>query len=530
MKRSVTAIVGALVALSVGLPATAADTAAGRALPFPRMGSSSAPSGEGSFRFGVSSSATQIEDANTGTDWYRWTDPDGLGKSPFVGDASGGYTNALADVDLIARLGVDSYRFGIEWARIEPKRDVIDEAAIKHYSDFIDALVDRGIRPMVTIHHFASPVWVDDPADAGCANGPTDANLCGLDHPVGGKLVVDEMAEHARLLADRFGDRVDEWVTVNEPMGYMTFSHAFGVGPPGKANLNPAGLPKFANALRNYLNGHAAMYRALKRYDRVDADHDRRTASVGVTTGTQEYVPVRDGKVSTDPRDIAAVTRFRDYFDFKFTDALWRGRFDADLDGTWDESHPGWRGTLDWLGPQMYARQGVYDPAQTPDQAPYPIIDVGFCATAPCLPAVDESYWVPTMGYSAYPQGLYRVLKDTAKRYPGLPLIVTESGIASESGVRRAEHMVRSLEQISHLRADGVDVRGYYHWALMDNFEWLSGYPPLFGLYRVDRDTMTRTPTEAATVYARITDGREVTAPLRDTYGGDGPMSPEPAS
>ncbi|MBQ1076238.1 glycoside hydrolase family 1 protein [Micromonospora sp. C31] len=534
MKRLITA--GALLAV-VGLALsgtpvseTTPDGPAARG--FPGIGSIAAGSGNGSFRFGVSSSATQIEDRNPNTDWYRWTapKPEGLAKSPFVGDAAGGYTRALADVELIAKLGVDSYRFGIEWARIEPRRDVIDEAALAHYDRFIDALLERGIRPMVTVHHFASPIWVDDPADVDCAKRPGDANLCGLDHPKGGRLVVAEMAEHARLLADRYGDRVDEWVTVNEPMGYMTFSHAFGVGPPGKANLDPEKLPRFTAALRSYLDAHAAMYRMLKKHDRIDADGDGVAAAVGLTTGAQDYVPVRDGKISADPRDVAARDRFRDYFDFKFVDAIWKGRFDADLDGHWEERQPQWRGTLDWLGPQLYARQGVHDPAQTPDQPAYPVIDVGFCSDAPCLPVEDESYWVPTMGYHASPQGLHRILTETAERYPGLPLVVTESGIATRSGTRRAEHLVRALEQIERVRAEGVDVRGYYHWALMDNFEWLAGYPPRFGLYEVDRTTLARRPTEAVDVYARITAARDVSTADRQRYGGDGPLSPEPAS
>lgn len=534
LKRLTTAVaLAATVALVLpALTATAAPPDHVRPRGFPEMGSLSAPSGQGSFRFGVSSSATQIEDQNPHTDWYRWTAPapEGLEKSPFVGDAADGYSRALADVDLIARLGVDSYRFGIEWARIEPQRDVIDEAALAHYDRFIDALLARGIRPMITIHHFASPIWVDDPADVTCAEGPRDTNLCGLDHPTGGKLVVDEMVEHATLLAQRYGDRVDEWATVNEPMGYMTFSHAFGVGPPGKANLNEEGLPRFTAALRNYLHAHAGMYRALKRHDRVDADADRVAASVGLTTGAQDYVAVRDGRISDDPRDVAARDRFRDYFDFKFVDAIWQGRFDADLDGVWEERQPSWRGTIDWLGPQLYARQGIYDPAQTPDQPAYPVIDVGFCANAPCLPVEHESYWVPTMGYHASPQGLYRVLTETAARYPGLPLVVTESGIATASGTRRSQHLVRALEQIHRVRADGVDVRGYYHWALMDNFEWLAGYPPRFGLYQVDRTTMERRPTEAVGVYARITAARTLSTADRKRYGGYGPLSPEPAS
>ncbi|WP_156754856.1 glycoside hydrolase family 1 protein [Actinokineospora pegani] len=524
----------AMLVVAAGVPAiaTAGDSAGptGKPARFAGIGSPTAPSGKGSFRFGVSSSATQIEDANPNTDWYRWSDPDGLAKSPFVGDASGGYTRAIADVDLIARLGVDSYRFGVEWARIEPRRGEIDQAAVEHYSDFVDALLARGIRPMITIHHFAFPAWVDDPADVGCANGPSDANLCGLDHPEGGPLVVREMADFATLLAQRLGDRVDEWVTVNEPMGYMTFSHAFGAGPPGKANLTEATLPRFAAALRGYLNAHVAMYHAVKAADKVDSDRDGLAAAIGITTGAQVYTPVRDGKVSDDPRDVAAVERFRDYFDYKFSDALWNGRFDPAFDGSWTEPHPEWKGTLDWLGPQLYAHQGIYDPAQTPDKPAYPVIDVGFCAESPCLPAEDPSYWVPDMGYHTSITGLREVLASTARRYPDLPLVVTESGIASDSGERRAQYLVRALEQIELARSEGVDVRGYYHWALMDNFEWLLGHTPKFGLYSVTPGTLERVPTVAAEVYAQITRTRSVLPPVREQYGGTGPLAPEPAN
>ena len=153
---------------------------------FAKIGSVSAPSGKGSFRFGAASAATQIEDQNPNTDWYLWTSPapDGLAKSPFVGDASKGYTNAIADIDLLAEMHLDSYRFSMEWARIEPKRGMIDEAALQHYSDLLDALKAKGIKPMVTVHHFSNPVWVADPRDPDCKNGPSDDNLCGLGHPL----------------------------------------------------------------------------------------------------------------------------------------------------------------------------------------------------------------------------------------------------------------------------------------------------------------------------------------------------------
>lgn len=513
-----------------GSPAQEDGAAARGRIAFPGIGSLSQPSGKGSFRFGVSSSATQIEDRNENNDWYLWTKPapEGLGKSPFVGDGVGGYTRAIEDVNLVDELNADSYRFSIEWSRIEPERDKIDEAALDHYGRQLDALAAKGIRPMVTLHHFSNPVWADDPRDVACANGPSDTNLCGLDHPQGGKLVVSEMAEFAELLARRFGDRIDEWVTVNEPMVYMTFAHAFGAGPPGKANLNPANLSRFTAAQRSYLQAHVAMYRAVKKYDRVDADRDGAASSVGLTVGSQEYVPIRDGKLSDDPRDIEARDRYRQYLDFGFVDALRDGTFDSDLDGKPDEHHPEWKGTLDWLGPQLYARIGVSAKGGTGTGQAYPVIDVDLCTTAPCLPYRDPSYFVPAMGYEGSLHGMTNVLKEYARRYPGIPLLVSESGIATENPVRRTEHIVRTLEQIAAARAAGVDVRGYYHWSLLDNFEWLSGYAARFGLYQVDRTTMERIPTQSVGVYSAIAGSRTVTPQLRRTYGGNGPLSPEP--
>ncbi|MGQ0838755.1 glycoside hydrolase family 1 protein [Actinokineospora sp.] len=530
-KKLLPVIAAVLVAVAMTPASHAADTAARHGKHrFAGIGSLSAPSGQGSFRFGVATSATQIEDNNHNTDWYKWTQPapEGLGHNEFVGEGVDGYTLAIEDIALIKRMNLDSYRFGIEWARVEPRRDVIDESALRHYRELITALRANGIRPMVTIHHFANPVWVDDPADAGCANGPGDANLCGLDHPRGGELVVEEMAEHARLLAQRFGDVVDEWVTVNEPMVYMVFAHSFGIGPPGKANLTPETVQTFTRALRNYARAHVAMYRAVKGADRTDSDRDRVAASVGLTNGVQQYAAVRDGKISDNPLDIAARDRFKRYFDFSFLDSLWQGAFDNNLDGVMDESHPEWKGTLDWLGPQLYVRNGISDPSANPELPAFPVIDVQACPAAPCLPHVDPTYFVPTMGYESSPQGLYPVLKEVAERYPGIPLVVSESGLATESGKRRAEYLVRALEQIAKARAEGIDVRGYYHWSLLDNFEWLKGYPPRFGLYRVDRTTMERTPTEAVGVYAAIAGSRKLTPSIVSKYGGAGPLTPEP--
>ena len=131
------------------------------------------------------------------------------------------------------------------------------------------------------------------------------------------------------------------------------------------------------------------------------------------------------------------------------------------------------------------------------------------------------------MGYEYYAPGLYTVLSDMGQSYPDLPMAVTEGGIATENDERRADNIVRSLEQIGRAMSEGVDIRGYYHWSLMDNFEWSEGYEPRFGLYRVDLDTYARTATKGAEVLGEIARVRGVTQAQLDTYGGEGPMHPE---
>src|SRR5688572_7241452 len=317
--------------------------------------------GREGFRFGVSTAATQIEDRNERTDWHLFTRPSaegGLGKGTFVGDAAQGYTRALEDVELLSALHVDTYRFSIEWARVMPTRTTRDEEALAHYRRLLEALRDRGIRPMLTVHHFSNPVWVDDPRDPGCLNGPSEANLCGLGHPIGGPLVVAAFADFARLLGERYGDLVDEWGTLNEPVNYLVAAHGIGIFPPGKMSLFQL-LERFVPATRDYLAAHVAIYRALRAADTVDADGDGVAAAIGLPLSVIEWAPSRANQPSDDPADRAALERVTWLYHYLAPEALRQGGFDADLDGTLEEAHADWAGTLDWLGVQHYFRAGV---------------------------------------------------------------------------------------------------------------------------------------------------------------------------
>jgi len=482
--------------------------------------------GRGSWRFGAASASAQIEDDNTHTDWWLYTAPaslGGLGHHTFVGEATRGYSLAIEDVGLVHELGLDSYRFSIEWARIEPARDVIDETAIAHYRSELEALRAMGIRPLVTVHHFSNPVWTADPRDPDCTQGVSAQNLCGFGSP-GGAQIVTEMGQHAALLAQRFGDLVDEWGTVNEPTVWLLAAYGLGQFPPALvtfSDVNRVIIP----ALRDYIAAHAAMYHAIKDNDLIDADGDGIAAAVGFSMSVGDWEPARGNKPSTNPEDIAARDQLVYLLHYFFVDAALAGTFDTNLDGTPEEQHPEWAGTIDWLGLQYYFRAGVSGDA--PLFAGVKPCIGGFDLGA-CLPAPDPTYCSRRMGYEAWHDGIALVLRAFAKRYPQLPLVVTESGIATHAGRRRAENIVRILEAIARVRDEGADIRGYYHWSLTDNFEWSEGFGPRFGLYTVDYASYARTPTEGAQVLGDIATARTVTKAQREDYGGTGPMTPEP--
>ena len=278
--------------------------------------------------------------------------------------------------------------------------------------------------------------------------------------------------------------------------------------------------------VRDYLEAHARMYDAIKANDTVDADGDGVAAVVGMSMSVADWEPSRQNIPSQQPDDLAARDRIVYLFHYMWVDSIVNGTFDADLDGVPDEQHPSWAGRLDWLGLQYYFRAGVSgaNPLLPAPVALTPCTQ-GFDLGS-CLQTTDSTYCVPQMGYEFWSDGIRPVLVAFSHRYPELPLVVTESGIATDVGKRRAEAIVRVLESIARARdEDGVDVRGYYHWSLTDNFEWADGFKPHFGLYAVDPATYARTPTEGADVLGAIAKAREITPAQRATYGGTGHMT-----
>jgi len=515
--------------------ACSSEADGGPTIEFATAGPIAGPAGAGHFTFGAATAAMQIEENQPQADWHVFTAPTaqgGLARGTFVGDAVLGVANAQSDIALLVETGLDAYRFNPSWPRIQPTKDgVYDESALAHYDTFIDSLVAAGIKPVVTLHHFSSPIWVDDPRNTDatpCVPSPTD--LCGWDSDDGAMQIIAEMVEYAGMLARRYGDRVDEWGTLNEPVNYLFASYGAGVFPPGKSLAfgNPDALLR---AYKNYMRAHIAIYDAIKANDSGDADGDGTDAWVGLSLNHNAWVASRQRSASSDPVDLSARDRLEYAYHRLFVDAALTGAIDTNFDGTVDETLAGPSAStpkLDWLGVQYYARIGVTGQYQVNDLFSFQPCFPPFL-TAACLDPVDTTHCVPRMAYEYYEEGLYEVLVDYHQRYPNLPLTVTESGIATEVERRRSEHIVRSLEQIARARAEGVDVRGYYHWSLVDNFEWASGFVPRFGLYSVDRTApgYPRTATEGAKTLRSIATSRRLTSTMRGRLGGTSPMTPE---
>jgi beta-glucosidase len=420
------------------------------------------PSG---FFWAAGSSSHQVEGNNVHSDWWQW-EIDGRTQSGVVSGAAADHWNRYEeDFDHLLAVNLDTYRFSLSWARLYPHPGMTepDPEAVAGYDNMFEALAARGIRPMVTLHHFAMPAWLTEE-----------------DRWVSGA-AIDDFKQLAAFAASRWGGYVDWWVTINEPEVYAFHGWAHGVFPPGKHGDPFLGVLVMVNLMK----AHAEAYHVIKRIDTIDADGDGKAAQVGVTTLMIPLHPTRP----TNLMELIATQ-----FISNITNSFW---FVANRTGVIDlslpfgpatvEEFPLLRGTLDYIGINYYSRQMLrYDPFR------------GFIIGS-------NPFGVHSMlGAETYPEGLYEVLAYTAQF--GLPIIITENGIADPDDSMRADYIIRHLAVLSRFLRDRPDVSvlGYVHWSLTDNFEWENGFAPRFGLYAIDYATQQRTRRPSADVLAEI--------------------------
>ncbi len=443
------------------------------------------------FLWGSATAGFQVEKGLANTDWGLWSKMPGRIKGGDQPDDGG--IDALAHIDedvaLLRSMGMSSYRFSIEWARIYPTRaafdaDAPDLAAVAAYDKLLSALRAANIAPFVTLQHFAFPDYVSDPREPNAPQGWERTQT------------IADFEAWCRRAGTRWGGNVDWWVTINEPMVVPVSGYIQGAFPPG---LLLATDRAFLVG-KNEAIAHAKCFDALKRTDTVDVDGDGKASLVGIVQHQRAVEP----EDPTYDGDVAAAERVRYVTNLWFFNAVVRGDWDDDFDGKLDgpkdrKADPAFVGRSDYLGVNYYTSLWA-----TLNGIQIPVIDAFIRdGRLPNGRPKTDFFW------DIYPKGL-RIVLDEVKDY-GLPIVITENGIADASDGNRARFLLEHLYEVGRAKADGIDIRGYFYWSLLDNFEWASGFCPRFGLHTVDRATGARTARPSAKVYARVAASGKVT-------------------
>ena len=403
------------------------------------------------FLWGTATAAHQVEGDNTNSDWWDWEHRAGTPVAEPSGRACEHYTRYADDVALLAGLGLNTYRYSVEWARIEPREGEFDAAVLDHYRSMTDAVRAAGVTPMVTLHHFTLPKWL---AERG---GWLDRRTPEL------------FARYCDRVVRHLGDRVDWWCTINEP-GNVAVGGYLGVfgWPPGTRDYG-----SWERAANGLVQGH------LRAVDVVKTALPQ--ARVGATHGMQEWEANDAGRPAMEH----VRWMFEDFF----------------IDGSHDD---------DFVGVQTYTRVPVVLPAVL--AAPIRALVRSRRLRRAVLPGVMRRAFTTMggesrdgdgtrrtqMGYEWRPEAIGATLRRAASLLPGKDLVVTEHGIATADDAERIEFVRRGLASVHDAMDDGIPVRGYVYWSLLDNFEWAHGYRTTFGLVDVDRTTMQRTTRPSA--------------------------------
>ena len=429
-----------------------------------------------------------IDDAS---DWYAWvTDPTIIDDRHLyvtgedVRAGPGMWETFEDDAELMAKNNLNAYRMSIEWSRlfpddaegattIEELASYAEPAAIARYHEMVLALEQGGIDPLVTLNHYTMPLWVHD--GPGCHKD----TQCTANGWVDGDRITRLIGLYAGFVAKEFGADVDRWATLNEPFATALSGYAF----PGEDRCSPPGYSTNWDAtvavVFHQIEGHAVMYDAVKANDDADADADGTNASVGIVMNMTAIHPADPEK----DLDVQGAEHLDYLYHQLFLDALTVGAWDDDLDGVAETTRTELANRLDFLGINYYNRLNV----------------LGFStAIVPEIPIMDfymEITWDP------YPEGLGEVIARAGEY--NLPLYLTENGTphVEEHGV---EILNGHLTAMASAIEDGADVRGYYYWSFVDNYEWNHGLDMRFGLFELDGTTKERLPRDVLHAYAAI--------------------------
>jgi beta-glucosidase len=424
------------------------------------------------FFWGTATAAHQVEGNNTNNDWWAFEQQPG---AIWHGDRSelacDWWRNAERDLDLMAEMKHNSHRLSVEWSRIEPEKGVWDAAAIARYREILNALRRRGIEPMVTLFHFSSPLWL--------------ARQGGWRNPA----AVGYFRRFVRYVVEQLGDLVTLWCTINEPNVYAALGYLCGEHAPGEKSV-----ALYFRVLRHLLQAHAAAYRVIHAMDG--------SAQVGLVKNVQIFEP-------SSP-DSGAEMRAARLLDYLFNDITFKSAGDGRLPLPLSlglTSYGPLVDSLDFWGLNLYSRQRVTLRRR----------GKGLDSLLQPTPGaeVSDSGHNGTYG-EVYPTGMYRAVKRLAGL--GKPIYVTENGLPDADDDQRPRFLLNYLAQLQRAIAEGVDVRGYYHWTFTDNFEWAEGWGLRFGLLALDERTQARTLRPSARLFTEIIRANAITREIVRTF------------
>jgi beta-glucosidase len=447
------------------------------------------------FTFGVAVAAQQVEHQQP-SDWTvfeRRAAAEGLtstGDRPGV--ARPGHIHALdrwpdevqrrkTDFDLrfdqdfaaLAALGLNAYRFSVDWARLFPRPGMTapDSAGVDFYRRVIASLKAHGLTPHVTLFHFSTPVWFWEEVDGKRGWERPDA--------------LQQWGRFVDAVVAAYGAEVSDWCTLNEPMVYVFNGYLEGIFPPLERRGRPAAV---APVVARLLEAHSLAYRAL--HD--DAARRGQRIRVGLTQHTRAFEPWRNWS----PLDRLAAGFVQQAFIWDVLDAIESGSY-AMANTDYRAEIPGLKGSQDYVGINYYGRF-------------YVEMGLGQLATGPTIHFNDPGDPAETtndLGWAIHPRGFSDVLAEAHRRYRK-PILVLENGTADSAANdrRRQAYLVSHLREVWHATHDlGVDVQGYFHWSALDNFEWAEGFEARFGLFAVDyANDFARTARPSAALYGGI--------------------------
>ncbi|MDC7127101.1 MAG: glycoside hydrolase family 1 protein [Spirochaetales bacterium] len=409
---------------------------------------------------GSATAATQIEGGDKNCNWYQWSLDGKVGNGESSLTGADHYNRFKEDINLLAELNQQCYRMSIEWSRIEPSKGKWSSDGIAHYREELSLLREKGILPLVTLHHFSCPQWFQD-------KGGWTADTA-----------VEDFISFCEKVVEEFGDIVNEWCTINEPNVFANDTYMDGKYPPGHFG----DMKSYFKVSRNMVIAHIKAYKLIHRI-RTEKGFSGETA-VGFAHHLAYFESSRKGLLASLGRGL--ITRL-------FQTVYFKGMVEGQLIAPLGSGYPEGKGCYcDFIGVNYYSRH-IITPTLNPG-ALFGTIDFD-----PNVPDERKN----DLGWEIYPPGLYKVIKKCWDKYK-LPIHVTENGLPDADDGKRASFIREHLKEVKHLLDDGVDVRRYYYWSLLDNLEWNDGYGPRFGLIEVDYNTMERHVRPSAEYYAEV--------------------------